>query len=72
MQLKFGAVIALDGKTVRRSHHRWNGQATIEMVSAWASLAGLALAQRDVPEGTNEIATVPAVLRRSESRPRGL
>jgi hypothetical protein len=63
VQLKFGEVVALDGKTVRRSHDRWNGKAAIEMVSAWASMAGLVLAQRDVLEGTNEIATVPHVLR---------
>lgn len=33
------------------------------MVSAWASLAGVVLAQRDVLEGTNEIANMPEVLR---------
>lgn len=62
-QLKVGEVVALDGKTVRRSQDRWNGKEAIQTVSAWASMAGLVLAQQHVPEGSNEIATVPAVLR---------
>jgi hypothetical protein len=32
-----GQVVALDGKTLRRSHDRTLGKATIRMVSAWAS-----------------------------------
>lgn len=62
-QLKVGEVVALDGKTVRRSQDRWNGKEAIQTVSAWASMAGLVLAQQHVPEGSNEIATVPEVLR---------
>jgi hypothetical protein len=30
-------VVALDGKTVRRSHDRWAGRGPIHMVSAWAT-----------------------------------
>ncbi|MCS7055685.1 MAG: ISAs1 family transposase, partial [Thermoflexales bacterium] len=61
-RLKPGEVIAVDGKTLRRSYDRWSGRAAIEMVSAWASSAGLVLAQRQVAEGSNEIATVPEIL----------
>jgi predicted transposase YbfD/YdcC len=32
-----GQVIALDGKTLRRSHDRYLGKEAIHMVSAWAS-----------------------------------
>lgn len=32
-----GQVVAIDGKTVRRSHHRAISQDAIHMVSAWAS-----------------------------------
>ncbi len=32
-----GQVIAIDGKTVRRSHDRESGKSAIHMVSAWAS-----------------------------------
>lgn len=63
VQLKVGEVVALDGKTIRRSQDRWKGKEAIQMVSAWASQAGIVLAQRPVPEGSNEIATVPDVLR---------
>ncbi len=38
-------VVALDGKTVRRSHDRGAGKAAIHMVSAWATENRLVLAQ---------------------------
>jgi hypothetical protein len=43
-------VIALDGKTVRRSHDRVTGQQAIHMVSAWATETRLVLAQVKVDE----------------------
>lgn len=63
VRLKWGEVVSLDGKTARGSQDRWNGREAIKTVSAWASMAGLVIAQRDVPEDTNEIATVPEVLK---------
>ena len=36
-QLLPGEVVAIDGKTVRRSHDRNSGKRTIHLVSAWAS-----------------------------------
>jgi predicted transposase YbfD/YdcC len=63
VQLKVGEVVALDGKVIRRSQDRWKGKEAVEMVSAWASMAGLVLAQQAVKEGSNEIATVPDVWR---------
>lgn len=56
-------VVALDGKTVRRSHDRGRGQAAIHMVSAWATESRLILAQRKVDTKSNEITALPAVLR---------
>ena len=44
-QLTQGEVIALDGKTLRRSHGRPSGKAAIHMVSAWASENSLVLGQ---------------------------
>ena len=38
-----GEVIAIDGKTLRRSHDRHAGKAALHMVSAWATADGLAL-----------------------------
>lgn len=58
-----GEVVALDGKTVRRSGDKLTGKAAIEMVSAWAHDAGLVLGQRQVEDLTNEIATVPELLK---------
>ena len=43
--LTAGQVIAVDGKTVRRSHARCVGKAAMHMVSAWASANHLVLGQ---------------------------
>jgi predicted transposase YbfD/YdcC len=58
-----GQVVALDGKTLRRSHDRANGQAALQMVSAWASGSGLVLGQLAVADKSNEITAIPALLR---------
>jgi predicted transposase YbfD/YdcC len=57
-----GAVIACDGKMVRRSHDRGMGKAAIHMVSAWASANRLVLGQIAVNEKSNEITALPALL----------
>lgn len=56
-------VIALDGKTVRRSHDRHTGKSAIHMVSAWAATNRLVLAQVKVDEKSNEITALPLLLR---------
>jgi len=56
-------VVALDGKTVRRSHDRAAGHAAIHMVSAWASANHLVLGQVKVADKSNEITALPALLR---------
>ncbi len=58
-----GQVIAIDGKTVRRSHDQTVGKEAIHMVSAWASLNGLVLGQRKVETKSNEITAIPELLR---------
>lgn len=55
-------VIALDGKMLRRSFDRAAGRSPLNMVTAFASEAGLALGQKAVPAGTNEIGTVQEML----------
>ncbi len=55
-------IVALDGKTLRRSHDRSNGKAAIHMVSAWASTNRLVLGQVKVDEKSNEITALPALL----------
>lgn len=58
-----GEVIALDGKTVRRSFDRASDKAAIHMVSAWATRNRLVLAQVKTDEHSNEITAVPELLR---------
>jgi len=58
-----GQVVAMDGKTVRRSHDQTIGQDAIPMVSAWASQNGMALGQRKVDDKSNEITAIPELPR---------
>jgi hypothetical protein len=52
-------VIAIDGKTVRRSGHKKSGKAPIHMVSAFAARQPLVLGQVKVAEKSNEITAIP-------------
>ncbi len=56
-------VIAIDGKTLRRTHDRANGKKALHMVSAWAAENRLVLAQVAVEAKTNEITALPLLLR---------
>ncbi len=56
-------VVAIDGKTLRRSHDRAKGQEPIHMVSAWARENGLVLGQIKVEDKSNEITAIPQLLR---------
>jgi len=58
-----GQVIAIDGKTVRRSHDRTIGQDAIHMVNAWATHNGIALGQWQTDAKSNEITAIPPLLR---------
>ena len=57
-----GEVVAIDGKTLRRSHDRTAGKAALDVVSAWAEANRLVLGQVAVNEGSNEIPAIPALL----------
>ena len=61
-QLTQGEVVAIDGKTVRRSHDRTLGKRAIHMVNVWASANGLALGQAKVEEKSYEITAIPKLL----------
>lgn len=56
-------VLAIDGKTARRSHDRKNGLGALHSVSIWASEFGLSLGQVACAEKSNEITAIPEVLR---------
>ena len=55
-------VIAIDGKTLRRSYQKKGGKAPIYMVSAFAARQRLVLGQVKVADKSNEIVAIPALL----------
>lgn len=55
-------VVAIDGKTLRRSHDRAAGKKALHLVSAWAVENRLVLAQLATEEKSNEITAIPLLL----------
>jgi predicted transposase YbfD/YdcC len=55
-------VIAIDGKTVRRSFDHGREQGALHIVSAWACDQGLSLGQVQVDAKSNEITAIPELL----------
>ncbi len=55
-------VVAIDGKTIRRSFDHGRDQSPLHVVSAWASEQGLVLGQRCVDGKSNEITAIPELL----------
>lgn len=56
-------VVAIDGKTVRRSHDRGKAKKAIHLVSAWATDNGVALGQVKTDDKSNEITAIPELLK---------
>ena len=56
-------ILAVDGKTLRRSHDRRKGLGAMHSVSVWASEFGLTLGQVATEEKSNEITAIPEVLK---------
>ena len=57
-------LVAIDGKTLRRSHDRGLDQPALHLVSAFASTRGLVLGQEGVPDKANELTAIPILLER--------
>ena len=57
-----GALVAIDGKTLRRSYDRDDRKSTIHMVSAYATANKLVLGQVKTGAKSNEITAIPALL----------
>ena len=55
-------LIAIDGKTARRTYDRRKGLKALHTLSAYATNTRLTLAQLSVPEKTNEITAIPDLL----------
>ena len=56
------ALLALDGKTSRRTHDRSAGKAALHLVSAFATREQLVLGQQAVEAKSNEIEAIPVLL----------
>lgn len=61
-------VVAIDGKTLRRTFDTGAGLAALHLVSAWASAEGLTLGQVAVDQKSNEITAIPKLLELLELR----
>ena len=55
-------IVAIDGKSLRRSHCLNKGFGPLHMVSAWSAANGLVLAQQATEAKSNEITAIPKVL----------
>ena len=55
-------IVAIDGKTLRRSYQEGGGKAPIHMVSAWSAGQNLVLGQVKVDSKSNEITAIPKLL----------
>lgn len=55
-------VVAIDGKTLRRSFDKAGKKGAIHMVSAWCSAQNLVLGQTQVDKKSNEITAIPQLL----------
>lgn len=57
-----GEIIAIDGKTLRRSYDTKDDKAAIHMVNAWACKTGMILGQLKTEAKSNEITAIPTLL----------
>src|SRR5215210_4151262 len=62
-EITSGQVVAIDGKTLRRSYDAAHGKAAIHMVSAWATATAISLGQVVVEAKSNEITAIPKLLK---------
>jgi len=58
-----GRLVAIDGKTIRRSLDAANGKAAIHMVSAWGAANQMVLGQLATDAKSNEITAIPKLLK---------
>jgi predicted transposase YbfD/YdcC len=57
-----GEVVAIDGKTLRRTFDRARELAALHLVSAWATANGITLGQVAVDAKSNEITAIPQLI----------
>jgi predicted transposase YbfD/YdcC len=61
-------IVAIDGKTARRSHDAARDLGALHVVTAWAGEYGLALGQELCAEKSNEITAIPELLKKIDIR----
>ena len=54
--------VAIDGKTLRRSHDQAAGKGPLDLVSAWATTQGMVLGQVATDQKSNELTAIPVLL----------
>jgi len=59
-----GDIVAIDGKTLRRSFDHAASQGALHMVSAWANANRLGLGQLQIEDKSNAITAIPQLLKR--------
>src|SRR5206468_4481240 len=62
-----GRVVAIDGKTARRSYDKGGGKGPLHLVSAWVSENRLLLGQQACDQKSNEITAIPELIKNLES-----
>lgn len=62
-QASGGRLVAIDGKTIRRSLDRANNKAAVHMVSAWCDANEMVLGQLATDDKSNEITAIPQLLK---------
>ncbi len=61
-QLSSGEIIAIDGKTLRKSFHKELGKESLHIINAFAAGNGITLGSLKVPDKSNEIKGIPKLL----------
>jgi|TARA_B110000263_G_C15255621_1_gene486353 predicted transposase YbfD/YdcC len=61
-EISDGQIVAIDGKTLRRSFDKSSSKSAIHMVSAWATANHISLGQVVVDAKSNEITAIPKLL----------
>lgn len=61
-EISKGQIVAIDGKTLRRSFDKATSKSAIHMVSAWATANHISLGQVVTDEKSNEITAIPKLL----------
>ncbi|MBC7820616.1 MAG: ISAs1 family transposase [Planctomycetaceae bacterium] len=65
-EISDGQIVAIDGKTLRRSFDAASSKAAIHIVSAWATANRISLGQVVVADKSNEITAIPKLLQMLE------